>query len=113
MVQLPDGGTLPVPPDFTDRVSNGQRVLFGFRADSLMPVGHALAEVGETANVDLKVTLAEPLGSETMLLTELAGVEIQGKMHNPRPVAEGEEMTCVLALEQCHMFDAETGNSLR
>ncbi len=112
-VRFAGGLELPVPPDFRGKLRNGRRVVYGFRADNLMPKGHALAESGEVAELDLTITLAEPLGSETILLSQLAGVEIQGKMHNPRPVREGEVLRCQLSIGLCHLFDAETGLSLR
>ncbi|WP_299556055.1 sn-glycerol-3-phosphate ABC transporter ATP-binding protein UgpC [uncultured Tateyamaria sp.] len=105
--------TLPLPTVFSGKVAEGQRVTFGFRADNLMPKGHALTESGATADLSLTITLAEPLGAETMLLSELAGVEIQGKMLNPRPVSEGEVLECQLSLDHCHLFDTATGKSLR
>ncbi len=113
LVRVSDGVSLPVPASYRDAVHAGQKIVFGFRADNLMPAGHGLAEVGETTELDMTVSLAEPLGAETMLLAELAGVEIQGKMLNPRPVREGEVLSCQLALDQCHLFDAQTGNRLR
>ena len=108
-----DGNSVPVPPEFQDKVHPGAKVQFGFRADVLMPRGHALSDSGQIAQIDLTVALAEPLGSETMLVTELGGVEIQAKMHNPRPVAGGEVLPFELHIEKCHLFDAETGQSLR
>ena len=50
---------------------------------------------------------------QSLILTELAGVEVQGKMLNPRPVQPGEVLSFRLSLDHCHLFDAETGNSLR
>lgn len=111
-VRLANGGTLPRPAAF-DRLPNGQKVIFGFRADNLMPVGHGLAESGPLATIDLPVTLAEPLGAESLILTELSGVEVQGKMRNPRPVTPGEVLSFQLSLNHCHLFDAATGVSLR
>ncbi|KNG92685.1 ABC transporter ATP-binding protein [Pseudaestuariivita atlantica] len=108
-----DGRSLPVPPDFAGRLENGHRVVFGFRADVLMPKGHALAESGTVHDIDLTIDLAEPLGSESMLFSSLAGKEIQARMHNPRAVRSGEVLTCELHLDKCHLFDAETTRSLR
>jgi multiple sugar transport system ATP-binding protein len=78
-----------------------------------MPEGHSLPQTAQMAWVDLEVSLTEPLGTETLLFTELAGTEIQAKMLNPRPVAPGEKMRFGIALDRCHLFDASTGESLR
>ncbi|MEM9230650.1 MAG: sn-glycerol-3-phosphate ABC transporter ATP-binding protein UgpC [Pseudomonadota bacterium] len=112
-IAFADGRSVPAPPDLAAALSDGQCVTFGFRADVLMPKGHSLSESGVTAELDLAVALSEPLGSETILFTELGGVEVQAKMHNPRPVRPGESMSFELHIEKCHLFDAETGKSLR
>ena len=113
VVTFADGTALPVPKDLRGKVAGGSSVKFGFRAEDLMPQGHGLAETGEQAEIDLKINLAEPLGSETLLLTEIAGTEVQAKMFNPRPVREGETLKCLLTLDKCHLFDAASGESLR
>ncbi len=105
--------SLPVPPDFTGTLEDGRRVVFGFRADVLMPKGHALAESGTVHELDLNIDLAEPLGSDSMLFSTFAGAEIQARMHNPRPVRSGETLRCELHLDKCHLFDAATTRSLR
>ncbi len=112
-VVFSDGRSVPVPPDFSGKVVEGRRVVFGFRADVLMPKGHTLAESGVLHDLDLTIDLAEPLGSESILLSSFGGKDIQARMHNPRPVANGEVLSCELHLEKCHLFDADTGQSLR
>ncbi|SDX40292.1 carbohydrate ABC transporter ATP-binding protein, CUT1 family [Ruegeria halocynthiae] len=112
-VRLGDGQELPVPTAARAGVHVGQQVRYGFRADNLSPVGHGVAEDGDIAEIDLRIDLSEPLGTETLLFAVLAGTEIQGKMLNPRPVTPGERMTCRLALEKAHIFDAETTNVIR
>ena len=57
--------------------------------------------------------IAEPLGTETIVFTELAGREVQGRMLNPRPVKPGETMDFVLDLTRLHVFDKASGKSLR
>jgi len=61
----------------------------------------------------MAVDLTEPLGTETLLFATLAGTEVQAKMLNPRPVQSGERMTFQIMLDKCHLFDAETGATLR
>jgi multiple sugar transport system ATP-binding protein len=61
----------------------------------------------------LDIVLSEPLGTETILYTTIAGNEAQGKMFGPRDVAPGESMTFDVALDKAHIFDAGTGASVR
>lgn len=112
-IQFAGDLTLPVPQRLAALVSDGQKVIFGIRPDDLTPVGHGIAEGGEMANIQLKVTLAELLGTETILYTEVAGQEAQGKMYGPREVRPGEVLDFDVAMEKTHLFDAETGKSVR
>ncbi|WP_420013076.1 ABC transporter ATP-binding protein [Tateyamaria sp.] len=109
-----DGGlTVPVPLQAQGRVQDGQKVHFGFRADNLMPEGHGVFEGGAVATLELPVILTEPLGTETVLFTEIAGTEVQAKMLNPRPVRPGETLKFQLMIDKCHVFDAATSNAIR
>ncbi|RCK22658.1 sugar ABC transporter ATPase [Thalassospira profundimaris] len=110
-LEFADGTRLPVPPGYA--IQDGQAVTFGVRADNIMPVGHALPRGEHMAEVEMAVDLTEPLGTETLLFATLAGTEVQAKMLNPRPVQSGERMTFQIMLDKCHLFDAETGATLR
>ncbi|MBR0557351.1 sn-glycerol-3-phosphate ABC transporter ATP-binding protein UgpC [Ciceribacter sp. L1K23] len=110
-----DGDSLPVPRHFLDRVSAGQKVTFGLRPDDLYPEGHGLHS-GHEADVrktDLKVTLTEPLGNETLVFSEFAGSEWVGRMLNPRAVHAGEVVPFCFDLSQAHLFDGTSGKTLR
>lgn len=107
---------IPLPTRFHDKVTGHQEVVFGFRADNLMPAGHGLSSSAQshcqTHELSLTITLSEPLGSETVLFAQMARQEIQAKMLNPRPVQPGETLACELDLSRCHLFDAVTQRSL-
>jgi multiple sugar transport system ATP-binding protein len=111
-VRLADGVTVPVPSRLRARVTEGQAVLLGIRPDDISPVGHGLNESGEGAAVDLAVTLAEPLGMESLIYTTLAGQEVQAKLYGPRIVQPGERLPFRLALDRAHLFDAGTTRAL-
>ena len=108
-----DGSRVPVPGAVRSRLEQGQKVRFGFRADNLMPLDHAVAEGGEKVAMTLPVSLSEPLGTETLIFTEIAGTEVQAKMHNPRPLAPGEVLNFELMLDKCHVFDAASTAAVR
>ena len=112
-IALEGGLTLKVPDQFKAKVSYGQDVVLGFRADNLMPTGHAMPMEGASAKLELTIDLSEPLGTETLLFSSIAGNEIQAKMLNPRPVTPGEKLEFQLDLTRCHLFDTKTQNSLR
>ncbi|MEP3048217.1 MAG: sn-glycerol-3-phosphate ABC transporter ATP-binding protein UgpC [Roseibium sp.] len=109
-----DGGPkITVPDQFAGKVAEGQKVELGFRADNLMPKGYAMPMEGGFTEFEMTVNLSEPLGTETLLFSSLAGKEIQAKMLNPRPVADGERLPFQLDLTRCHLFDADSQQSLR
>lgn len=110
-IEFADGTRLAVPPGYS--TDEGQAITFGVRADNIMPVGHALPRGEHMAEVEMAVDLTEPLGTETLLFAVLAGTEVQAKMLNPRPVHRGERMTFQIMLDKCHLFDAETGDTLK
>jgi len=105
--------SVPVSGRLADKVSEGQKVIFGFRADDMMPDDHAVPILGEACRLRLTVDIAEPLGTETLLFSTLSGVGIQAKMFNPRAVIPGEVMDFNCALDKTHLFDAQTGKSVR
>lgn len=111
-IVLRDGTSIPLPIRMLGKVEAQLPVVFGFRADNLMPEGHGLSLGDETANFKLTVNLSEPLGTETVLFGEIANQEIQAKMLNPRPVVMGETLACQLDMSRAHLFDANTQMSL-
>lgn len=109
-----DGSTsVPIPDRLASHVSEGQEVIFGVRPDDLTPEGHGIHDSGQGATLDLKIELAELLGTETVLYTRIADHEVQGKMFVPRDVEPGEILKFRVALEKTHLFDATTKQSVR
>jgi multiple sugar transport system ATP-binding protein len=113
VARLADGVVIPVPANVAAMVVAGQKVVIGFRPESLAPKGHALHNAEESITLVRTVVIAEPLGTETIIFTELAGREVQGRMLNPRVVKPGEVMEFVLDLTRLHVFDKASGKSLR
>ncbi len=108
---LSDGVEVPLPPEV--KVSEGQSIILGFRPESFAPAGHSLHGAENALPVTRTIAIAEPLGTETILFTELGGKEIQGKMLNPRVVKPGESLDFTLDLSRLHVFDKTSGKSVR
>lgn len=108
-----DGTKLPIPKAFANILKAEQEVTLGFRADDMMPVGHAMEMEQPSQALKLSVVVSEPLGTETLLYTQFAGQEVQAKMLKPRPVKNDETLTFHLDMARCHLFDANTKESLR
>ncbi|HEV7249558.1 MAG TPA: sn-glycerol-3-phosphate ABC transporter ATP-binding protein UgpC [Shinella sp.] len=110
-----NGDRLPLPARFRERVTAGQKVTFGLRPDDLYPAGHGLHS-GEDADVhdqDLRVILTEPLGNETLVFADFGGAEWVGRMLNPRRLTPGETLPFCFDLSQAHLFDRDSGHTLR
>ena len=63
--------------------------------------------------MDLKVSITEPLGNETLVFLEFAGRDWVGRMLNPRPLLSGDRIAVSFDLSQAHLFDAASGKTLR
>jgi multiple sugar transport system ATP-binding protein len=104
---------LTVPASTRDLVKAGHVVQSGYRADNLMQVDHEVEEKGALVDPELPVALEEPLGTETLLLADLAEVEVQANLFKPRPMYPGETLPFHLVLCKCHVIDAGTSEALR
>jgi multiple sugar transport system ATP-binding protein len=113
VARLADGVMVPLPADIAATVIEGQQVVLGFRPESFAPAGHSLHGAAHSLTIAREVLIAEPLGTETMLITEFGGAEVQGKMLNPRVVHPGEQLDFTLDLSRLHVFDKASGKSLR
>jgi multiple sugar transport system ATP-binding protein len=110
-----NGEKLPLPQQFRERVTAGRKVVFGLRPDDLYPAGHGIhsGEAAEVHQQEQPVVLTEPLGNETLVFAEFAGREWVSRMLNPKPLRPGEKVRLSFDLSQAHLFDAETGRTLR
>jgi multiple sugar transport system ATP-binding protein len=110
------GGTrLPLPGQFKANVQAGRKIVFGLRPDDVYPTGHGIhsGSVSDVHEIELPVTVTEPLGNETLVFAEFDGKDWVSRMLNPKPLKAGEKVKLSLDLSQAHLFDAETGKSLR
>ncbi|TKB21176.1 MAG: sn-glycerol-3-phosphate ABC transporter ATP-binding protein UgpC [Mesorhizobium sp.] len=109
------GQSLPLPGRFKARVSAGDKVIFGLRPDDLYPAGHGLhsGDAADVHQIELPVTVTEPLGNETLVFAEFDRRDWVSRMLNPRPLKAGDRVAMSFDLSQAHLFSAETGKSLR
>ncbi|WP_309086016.1 sn-glycerol-3-phosphate ABC transporter ATP-binding protein UgpC [Chelativorans sp.] len=110
-VRLP-GEAIALDPARFEGLESGRPVLLGARPEDIVPEGHGL--LPEDAHLfSAPVVLTESLGNETLLFAPFAGSEITSRMQRPRPVADGEVLNFLINRERLHLFDAQTGRSLR
>jgi len=113
-VRFANGETLPLPERFRKSAAAGRKVVFGLRPDDLFPSGHGIHSGSDTSAFEreLKVTITEPLGNETLVFFDFADREWVGRMLNPRRLSAGEMIKTTFDLSQAHLFDRESGKSL-
>ena len=109
------GEKLPLPGQFKANVATGDKVVFGLRPDDIYPAGHGISSGGaaDVHQIELPVTVTEPLGNETLVFVEFNGTDWVSRMLNPRPLRPGERVAMSLDMSQAHLFATDTGKTLR
>ncbi|TPK73474.1 sn-glycerol-3-phosphate ABC transporter ATP-binding protein UgpC [Mesorhizobium sp. B2-4-15] len=109
------GEKLPLPHQFKANVTTGDKVVFGLRPDDIYPTGHGISsgDAADVHQIELPITVTEPLGNETLVFVEFNGSDWVSRMLNPRPLKSGERVAMSLDLSQAHLFAADTGKTLR
>lgn len=103
--------SLPVAR-FGGTLSDGDRVVAGFRPEDIVPVGHGV-EPNQFFEKRSAVGFTEMLGNETLLFSSIGDEEFISRMQMPRAVAADEDMAFRFNVERMHLFDAKTGAAIR
>jgi len=113
-VHFAGGDSLPLPDKFKGAVAAGQRVVFGMRPDDVHPTGHGLPSAAgeQVAQRELKVSVTEPLGNETLVFAPFGGAEWVARMLNPIPLEAGRTVNMTFDLAKAHLFAAESGHAI-
>lgn len=110
-LKLGNGTLVPLPQERFQPIAPNRRLTLGIRAEDMAPKGqsHDTGDFWEFSGV---VKFSEPLGSETLLITELSGQEVVAKMYRSTSAKTGQTLAFELNLNRLHIFDSETGISL-
>jgi multiple sugar transport system ATP-binding protein len=102
---------LPIPEKEGVKLSIGQKVVAGIRAEDLTLEGEqpGLPEDWKVSGV---VDVVEPLGNETHVHVDLSGTRVLAKCEGRRIVTPGDIVRMEANLEHLHIFDAESTNSI-
>src|SRR3954470_2667187 len=98
-----DGTQLPAPPDVAGR--DGQPIVYGIRPEHLefVPAGQGLS---------VDVVVVEPTGSETLVVSRLAGNEIEAVFRERHRLNPGDRISLAPQLGAVHVFDKATGQRI-
>ena len=102
-----DNISLPVPDHKINSLTEGQIISFGFRAEDIVPLKFG-QKPSNSWSINSKVNLAEPLGTETLIFTNLGNTEIVSRMFTPELVNSNDELEFALNLDRTYLFDDKT-----
>jgi multiple sugar transport system ATP-binding protein len=103
-VELGPGVSVPAPPGA--KGEDGQAVVFGTRPEHL-----ALGREGE--GIAASVAVIEPTGADTQVFAKFGAEELAAVFRERHDFRSGEVIRLVPDHERTHLFDAQTGKSLR
>jgi len=98
------GGVVPVPVGMAG--VDGQRIVFGTRPEHL-----ALAPEGQ--GMAATVVVVEPTGADTLVFAKMGEAEVTAVMRERYEFRAGDAIRLMPDHERTHLFDAESGKSLR
>jgi multiple sugar transport system ATP-binding protein len=103
-VELAGGATVPAPRGASG--SDGQKVIFGTRPEDL-ELG------GERDGLPASVVVVEPTGADTQVFSKFGEVEVTSVFRERHDFKAGDAIRLVPDHDRSHLFDAETGRSLK
>jgi len=113
--QTKDGGKIEIPEGHYARLKElgyeGKEVVLGIRPENISNDPLVL-ETYSHAKITSKVIVAELLGSEYIVHTDLNGENVKAIVHSRQNIKMGDEITFALDMNRAHYFDAETELSI-
>jgi multiple sugar transport system ATP-binding protein len=111
MLSFGDHGAIPAPAFAAARLAPGDAVLVGLRPEHLTVTDAPLPGAATISGV---LDIVEPLGSETILHVSVGiGAPLIVRTNARLHVASGAPVTFSVALDNVHVFDAETRTAIR
>jgi len=107
-----DGFKLPVAQSLRPVTAGkgGRKLKVGIRPDNI--ISPSATARGETAQVEVKVELVEPLGNEVIVHSRLADNSLVFRLPPQHTPESGAKVPVLIELESLHLFDAETEQRL-
>ena len=105
--QFESGLKIPIPEKDGTQLADDQDVILGLRAEEIIPVTTPESRPG-TWTTEGTIMVAEPLGNETHLHMDLAGVQLMARSEGRQLFRPNKTIKLGLNLSELHLFDAET-----
>ena len=109
------GGEIEIPVGYYEKLKElgyeGKEVVLGIRPENISNDPLVL-ETYSHAKITSKVIVAELLGSEYIVHTDLNGENIKAIVHSRHNIKMGDELTFALDRNRAHFFDVDTELSI-
>ncbi len=103
-IELVGGTTVPAPRGCAG--AEGQKIIFGVRPEHL-----ALAP--DAGGLAAQVVVVEPTGADTQVFAKIGEVEVNAVFRERHDFRAGDAIRLAPDYERTHLFDAESGKSLK
>ena len=99
----------PVPTSANvETLSEGARVIFGIRPEAVSDRESVSAKSKSVTTFTSEVEIVEPAGSDTFVVTSIAGKEVTARMRADSDIRVGESHVFALNLDKAVLFDPAT-----
>jgi multiple sugar transport system ATP-binding protein len=106
--------TLRVPNGkLTPAMTDGAKVILGIRPEAITDEGSADRSAQTLDTVDVLVDVVEPAGSDTLVVTTIAGRGVFARLRADAEAKPGQMLPLVFNLDKAVYFDPETGKRLQ
>ena len=100
---------LPAPPSAdAGKIKDGAKVIFGIRPEAVNDPDSIDKNAKSVATFDANVEIVEPAGSDTFVVTRIAGKELTARMRADADVRPGQSHVFAFNLDKAVLFDPET-----
>jgi multiple sugar transport system ATP-binding protein len=90
------------------KLANGAKVIFGIRPEAVSDLEGADRNSKSIATFDSVVDIVEPAGSDTFVVTSVAGKEVTARMRADSDVRAGQSHAFAFNLDKAVLFDPAT-----
>ena len=102
-VRLPTHSAPPALQEYS-----GRNVVFGIRPEDITDPDGVDGRVKHVEKVACRVDVVEPTGSDTFVVTEIAGREVTARMRAGETTTIGATREFAFAMDHAHYFDPDT-----
>jgi multiple sugar transport system ATP-binding protein len=117
-IELERGGAAPVhlavPTSIRDTtLAEGQPVILGIRPEAITDSGLIDPLARSVSRVEAMVDLVEPTGSDTFVVTQIAGKEVTARVRSDVDATPGRPFEFAFNLDKAVVFDPQTTERIR